>query len=73
MEVNKARNMIVHREEILSRPARVWFQSDSEKKKKGRFVLQMFRDSFLLLLQFTKFCEQKVKKSRKRDDTICKC
>lgn len=33
MEANKARNMIIHQEEIQSRPPRVWFQSNSEKKK----------------------------------------
>lgn len=33
MEVNKAQNMIIHQKEIQSRPPRVWFQNESEKKK----------------------------------------
>jgi ATP-dependent RNA helicase DDX27 len=39
MEVQKAENLITHREEIMSRPAREWFQSKKEKndtKKKAR-------------------------------------
>lgn len=32
MEMNKAHNLIEHRDEILSRPARVWFTEDSKKK-----------------------------------------
>lgn len=32
MEASKASNMIVHREEILARPARTWFQSEKERQ-----------------------------------------
>ena len=35
MEANKARNMIIHREEIQSRPPRVWFQDESGKHNKN--------------------------------------
>ena len=31
MEANKASNMITHRDEIYSRPARSWFQSEAER------------------------------------------
>lgn len=34
MEVSKAKNMIMHRGEIESRPPRVWFQVDSSKEDK---------------------------------------
>jgi hypothetical protein len=32
MEANKASNVMAHREEILQRPARTWFQSESGKQ-----------------------------------------
>ncbi|XP_028391927.1 probable ATP-dependent RNA helicase DDX27 [Dendronephthya gigantea] len=34
MEANKAKNMIIHRDEIQSRPPRVWFQAENGKYKK---------------------------------------
>eukprot|EP01135_Chromosphaera_perkinsii_P006418 Nk52_evm20s490 gene=Nk52_evmTU20s490 len=43
MEENKARNLIVHREEILSKPAKQWFQNEKEKqlaKEQGKKVHQ---------------------------------
>jgi len=43
MEVSKAENMIKHRETILSRPARTWFQSEKEKAESraaGKQVLE---------------------------------
>ncbi|MCO5552374.1 hypothetical protein L7F22_005885 [Adiantum nelumboides] len=33
MELTKGQNMVEHREEIMSRPKRTWFQSESEKHK----------------------------------------
>lgn len=37
MEVNKANNMIKHSNEIYSRPARTWFQSEEDKRtEKGK-------------------------------------
>lgn len=33
MELKKGQNMIEHEEEIHSRPARTWFQSEKEKTK----------------------------------------
>ncbi|KIJ21730.1 hypothetical protein PAXINDRAFT_173799 [Paxillus involutus ATCC 200175] len=33
MEVNKGQNMIEHKAEIFSRPARTWFQTEKEKTK----------------------------------------
>lgn len=33
MEMNKARNLIEHEEEIFSRPPRVWFQSKADLKR----------------------------------------
>ncbi|XP_020611155.1 probable ATP-dependent RNA helicase DDX27 isoform X2 [Orbicella faveolata] len=35
MEMNKARNLIEHEEEIFSRPPRVWFQSKADLKRKS--------------------------------------
>lgn len=32
MEIRKGQNLIEHRDEIMSRPARTWFQSEREKK-----------------------------------------
>lgn len=32
MEVERAQNMVAHREEIMQRPARQWFQSEAEKQ-----------------------------------------
>lgn len=32
MEANKARNLMVHNEEIMSRPAKTWFQTEREKQ-----------------------------------------
>ena len=32
MEANKASNLMAHREEIMSRPARTWFQTEQERK-----------------------------------------
>jgi len=31
MEATKASNLLTHREEIMSRPARTWFQSSNER------------------------------------------
>jgi ATP-dependent RNA helicase DDX27 len=33
MELKKSENLLVHANEIYSRPARTWFQSDKDKKK----------------------------------------
>lgn len=35
MEMNKARNLIEHEEEIFSRPPRVWFQSKADLKRES--------------------------------------
>lgn len=32
MEITKGQNLIEHRDEIMSRPARTWFQTEREKK-----------------------------------------
>ena len=59
MEVNKARNMIEHEEEIFSRPARVWFQNKTEQKRKaGRETVAI--GLFLLFTKFLySFCKYK--------------
>lgn len=37
MELTKGENMMKHEEEIFSRPARTWFQTNKEKEQaKGR-------------------------------------
>ena len=36
--MNKARNLIDHEEEIFSRPARTWFQSKGDIKRKSGIV-----------------------------------
>ena len=33
MELKKSQNLIEHEDEIKSRPARTWFQSEKEKEK----------------------------------------
>ena len=39
MEMNKARNLIEHEEEIFSRPPRVWFQNKADlKRKSGNYI-----------------------------------
>src|SRR5207237_452822 len=35
-EVTKAKNMVVHQEEIVNRPKREWFQSEAEKSASKR-------------------------------------
>ena len=35
MEMNKARNLLEHDEEIFSRPARTWFQNKADLKRKS--------------------------------------
>ena len=35
MEMNKARNLLEHEEEIFSRPPRVWFQNKADLKRKS--------------------------------------
>ena len=42
MEMNKARNLIEHEEEIFSRPPRVWFQSKADLKRKSGKRLSEF-------------------------------
>ena len=42
MQVRKGENIIVHEDEIMSRPKRTWFESETEKrmaKKSGRLEL----------------------------------
>ena len=39
MELKKGQNLLDHSDEIYSRPARTWFQSEKEKQQaKGAFV-----------------------------------
>jgi len=41
MQIKKGENMIEHKDEIYSRPARTWFQSEKDKKEaKGEFCLE---------------------------------
>ena len=35
MEVNKAKNLMVHEKEIYSRPAKVWFQKGNKRSREG--------------------------------------
>lgn len=40
MQLKKGENMIEHKDEIYSRPARTWFQSEKEKQAaKGEFSI----------------------------------
>ena len=41
MEINKAHNIIEHRDEILSRPARVWFTDESKKKPASKMCTRV--------------------------------
>lgn len=41
MEINKAHNIIEHQDEILSRPARVWFTDESKKKPASMTILHV--------------------------------
>lgn len=46
MEIKRAQNRIEHEEEILSRPARVWFQTEHEKQnEKGIVIIWMIESS----------------------------
>ena len=45
MEMNKARNLLEHEEEIFSRPARTWFQNKADLKRKSGEV-QSFVDMY---------------------------
>jgi len=43
MELKKGQNMIEHKDEIFSRPARTWFQTTQEKRKaKGGEIITHF-------------------------------
>jgi ATP-dependent RNA helicase DDX27 len=43
MEANRAANLVVHAEEIASRPARQWFQSARQKADTQRKALEALR------------------------------
>ena len=52
MEIRKGENLIEHRDEIMSRPARTWFQTEKEKKASQGESFVFFasvRRSFMLL------------------------
>ena len=53
MEMNKARNLLEHEEEIFSRPARTWFQNKADLKRKSGEV-QTFVDMYGF--DFAKVC-----------------
>ena len=42
MELNKARNALLHEREILSRPAKTWFQTQQERMSSKAVSVQMF-------------------------------
>ncbi|THH02879.1 hypothetical protein EW026_g13 [Hermanssonia centrifuga] len=46
MELRKGQNIIEHAEEIHSRPARTWFQSEKEKAKAGDLSKQQYEAGF---------------------------
>ena len=57
MEMNKARNLIEHEEEILSRPARVWFQSKVQQKRNAgnkRLLLLLILLLFIIIIDIKK-------------------
>jgi hypothetical protein len=37
MEMTKAQNMLDHEEEIMARPPRTWFQTETQKREVGPF------------------------------------
>ncbi|KAH8552582.1 P-loop containing nucleoside triphosphate hydrolase protein [Umbelopsis sp. PMI_123] len=46
MELKKSENLLQHADEIYSRPARTWFQSDKEKKKSKDVGKQAYKAMF---------------------------
>ena len=69
MEMNKAHNLIEHRDEILSRPARVWFTEDSKKKAQpSKTKYGILVCMYIQLLGVAK--KQKVKPKNKKSEVI---
>jgi ATP-dependent RNA helicase DDX27 len=46
MELKKSENLLQHSNEIYSRPARTWFQSDKDKKKSKDVGMQAYKSMF---------------------------
>lgn len=46
MEIRKAQNQMDHEEEIMSRPARTWFQSEKEKKKSKGILIIIYTTNY---------------------------
>lgn len=46
MELKKSENLLQHANEIYSRPARTWFQSDKDKKKSKDVGMQAYKSMF---------------------------
>jgi len=52
MELKKGQNLLEHGDEIYSRPARTWFQSEKEKQRaKGTRILSRSNARLLTSLQ----------------------
>lgn len=64
MEIKKGQNMIAHKDEIFSRPARTWFQTTREKRKaKGA-------KGITIVFFFTNLAEEVGKLCHISDDNI---
>ncbi|TYK19629.1 DEAD-box ATP-dependent RNA helicase 28 isoform X1 [Cucumis melo var. makuwa] len=70
MEATKAENMIVHQEEIFSRPKKTWFITDREKRlvaKAAKASLEKGKTSGNEAISAQQAEEEKMKEKRKRE------
>ncbi|KAH9946632.1 DEAD-domain-containing protein [Amylocystis lapponica] len=67
MELKKGQNMMDHGDEIYSRPARTWFQSEKEKTKAEALSKQQYEKGFT---SGTKDKEQKVADDKPKRDKL---
>ncbi|WOL09700.1 DEAD-box ATP-dependent RNA helicase 28 isoform X2 [Canna indica] len=70
MEANKAENMIMHKEEIFSRPKRTWFATEKEKKalaKAAKESLNKDQNGLNKVMSAQEAEELKLKEKRKRE------
>ncbi|KAK9063650.1 hypothetical protein SSX86_017521 [Deinandra increscens subsp. villosa] len=67
MEVNKAENMITHRDEILSRPKRTWFVTEKEKKLVANAGKETEKGSKKKMMSAEEAEERKMKAKKKRE------
>lgn len=67
MEVDKAENMITHRDEIFSRPKRTWFVTEKEKKLVAKAGKETEKGSKKKVMSAEEAEERKKKEKKKRE------